>query len=85
MRESVMHDPVFTPISMSYFCSELSQKPSLLVVNVYGILNEGSLEVLKGHMRGLEVNQFPFSTVSRPTTGIRRTSIWGIRVRDNVV
>lgn len=59
--------------------------PSLIAVEVFGILREGPLTVLKTNMPRIEVNQFPFSNIARPTTGIHRTSIWGIRVRDNAV
>ncbi|WAR23879.1 SKP2-like protein [Mya arenaria] len=62
---------------------ELNEMPSLMAVNVFGMLREGPLEVLKVNMPRVEVNTFHFSDVARPTTGIRRTSIWGIRVRDN--
>jgi len=59
--------------------------PSLSAVNVFGMLREGPLEVLKTNMPRVDVNSFYFSEVARPTTGHRRTSIWGIRVRDNAV
>jgi len=59
--------------------------PSLMAVDVFGMLREGPLEVLKANLPRIEVNAFHFSDVARPTTGIRRTSIWGIRVRDNAV
>lgn len=58
---------------------------SLNAVNVFGMLREGPLEVLKANMPRIEVNCYYFSDIARPTTGHRRTSIWGIRVRDNAV
>lgn len=30
----------------------------------------------------VEINKFKFSSVARPTVGLRRSSIWNMRVRD---
>ncbi|KAL5022701.1 hypothetical protein ScPMuIL_001856 [Solemya velum] len=63
----------------------LNKIGSLLAVDVFGMLREGSLQQLKESMRNIEINKFPFSSIARPTTGVRRTSIWGCRVRDSFV
>ncbi|XP_069128051.1 S-phase kinase-associated protein 2-like [Argopecten irradians] len=64
---------------------KLNQLDSLLAVDVFGMLREGALQQLREAMFRIEINKFPFSSIARPTTGIRRTSIWGLRVRDNVI
>ena len=33
-------------------------------------------------LSGIEINKFMFTSVARPTVGIKRTSIWNLRVRD---
>ncbi|KAL3868250.1 hypothetical protein ACJMK2_041081 [Sinanodonta woodiana] len=63
----------------------LGQINSLLAIEMFGMLRETALQQLRETMRGVDINKFPFSCVARPTTGIRRTSIWGMRVRDNLV
>ena len=55
---------------------------TLLAVDVFGMLKESALNQLRASMANIEINKFPFSSIARPTTGIRRTSIWGLRVRD---
>lgn len=64
---------------------ELSCHPSLAEVEVFGMFRDGTMEQLKHEMRNVELNRYPFSSVARPTTGIRMTSLWGLRVRDNAV
>ena len=67
------------------FLSQLRFLQRLVAVDVFGMLREGPLEQLKENMPNIDINNFPFSSIARPTTGIRRTSIWGIRVRENFV
>ena len=50
---------------------------------------EFSLSLNNGHIlkdilmfSGIEINKFMFTSVARPTVGIKRTSIWNLRVRD---
>ncbi|KAJ8306639.1 hypothetical protein KUTeg_017184 [Tegillarca granosa] len=61
---------------------QLRHMDSLIAVDLFGMFREGALKELRESMPHLEVNKFPFSNIARPTTGIRRTSIWGLRVRD---
>ena len=63
----------------------LGQILTLLALDVFGMLKEMALLHLKQTMPNIEINKFPFSSIARPTTGIRRTSVWGLRVRDNAV
>ncbi|EEB10412.1 S-phase kinase-associated protein, putative [Pediculus humanus corporis] len=55
---------------------------SLMFLDVFGLMSEEELNDLKNGMPDVAVNQFPFSSVARPTVGLRRTSIWGLKVRD---
>ena len=59
----------------------LDALPSLEAVNVMGMLTEKPLEALQAMLPKMLLNKMPFSTVARPTTGQRRTSIWEQRVR----
>ena len=68
-----------------YFHSQLRFLHRLVAVDVFGMLREGPLDQLKESMPNIDINNFPFSSIARPTTGIRRTSIWGIRVRETFV
>ncbi|XP_064112761.1 S-phase kinase-associated protein 2-like [Macrobrachium nipponense] len=61
---------------------ELKMIPSLLYLDIYGILNESAIATLRQSLSRIHVNKYLFSSVARPTVGIRRTSIWGLRVRD---
>ena len=74
--------------------------PTLLYLNVFGLLREPAMEELKERLQGgklssivnyikytycflgIEINKFMFTSVARPTVGIKRTSIWNLRVRD---
>ncbi|GIY72031.1 s-phase kinase-associated protein 2 [Caerostris extrusa] len=51
-------------------------------LDIFGTLTDKSLNALQKLMPEVSFNQNMFSTIARPTTGIRRTSIWGLRVRD---
>uniref|UniRef100_A0A0L8II10 F-box domain-containing protein n=2 Tax=Octopus bimaculoides TaxID=37653 RepID=A0A0L8II10_OCTBM len=61
----------------------LSNLPQLSVLNIYGMLPDGILQHLSDALGKVAINKCPFTKISRPTTGIHRTSIWGLRVRDN--
>jgi len=56
--------------------------PSLLNLNVYGLLKEEALNQLKEQLSGITMNNCPLSSVARPTVGIKRSSLWNLRVRD---
>lgn len=55
--------------------------PSLTHLNIFGLFSENQIEALKKSCK-VVINQMKFSSIARPTVGIRRTSIWGLRVRD---
>lgn len=61
---------------------DLKSMQNLRYLDVYGILNEKALSTLRQSLPHIQINKYLFSSVARPTVGIRRTSIWGLRVRD---
>ncbi|XP_034951235.1 S-phase kinase-associated protein 2 [Chelonus insularis] len=60
----------------------LAYMPSLMFLDVFGLMTEPMLKTLQTNSKGTEINKFLYSSVARPTVGVRRTSIWGLRVRD---
>jgi len=60
----------------------LSSCPSLLYLNVFGLLRDPAMMELRSRLQGIEINKFLFTSISRPTVGIKRTSIWNLRVRE---
>lgn len=60
----------------------LSSCPSLLYLNVFGLLRDPAMVELRQRLKGIEINKFLFTSVARPTVGIKRTSIWNLRVRE---
>ncbi|KAI8044679.1 S-phase kinase-associated protein 2 isoform X1 [Drosophila gunungcola] len=61
---------------------ELKGMPSLTYLDIFGMLSDAAMEVLEKQMPKMGINKFIHSSVSRPTVGTRRTSIWGLRTRD---
>ena len=60
----------------------LSSVESLRYLNLFGVLKKDPLDELDSRLPAVTVNKFPFSSVARPTVGVKRTSIWNKRVRD---
>ncbi|XP_050453026.1 S-phase kinase-associated protein 2 isoform X1 [Cataglyphis hispanica] len=61
----------------------LAHIPCLLYLDVFGLMSDSVLTSLQASCREVpEINKYLYSSVARPTVGIRRTSIWGLRVRD---
>lgn len=58
------------------------QRSGLLYLDIFGLLTETMLTTLRTKLPNIEINKFYFSSVARPTIGIRRTSIWGMKVRE---
>ncbi|XP_034661774.1 S-phase kinase-associated protein 2 [Drosophila subobscura] len=61
---------------------ELKEMSSLTYLDIFGMLSDGAMEALEQQMPKMGINKFIHSSVSRPTVGSRRTSIWGLRTRD---
>jgi F-box and leucine-rich repeat protein 1 (S-phase kinase-associated protein 2) len=72
----------FCAIHVSCYCRQLSSVSSLMYLDVFNLMSEQSLANLQDNLREVDVNKFLFSSVARPTVGIRRTIICGLRVRD---
>ncbi|XP_015521230.2 S-phase kinase-associated protein 2 isoform X1 [Neodiprion pinetum] len=60
----------------------LAHMPCLMYLDVFGLMAEPTLDTLQASCGNTEINKFLYSSVARPTVGVRRTSIWGLRVRD---
>ncbi|XP_008547550.1 S-phase kinase-associated protein 2 isoform X1 [Microplitis demolitor] len=60
----------------------LAFMPSLSFLDVFGLMSEPMFKNLQNNGSGTEINKFLYSSIARPTVGVRRTSIWGLRVRD---
>ncbi|XP_015430317.1 PREDICTED: S-phase kinase-associated protein 2-like isoform X2 [Dufourea novaeangliae] len=60
----------------------LAYMPSLLYLDIFGLMSEPILKTLQVTCGETQLNKFLYSSVARPTVGVRRTSIWGLRVRD---
>jgi len=58
------------------------QCPTMQYLNVFGVLREPAEAELRERLKNIEINKFKFTAVARPTVGIKRTSIWNLRVRD---
>uniref|UniRef100_A0A4X2JSL0 S-phase kinase associated protein 2 n=1 Tax=Vombatus ursinus TaxID=29139 RepID=A0A4X2JSL0_VOMUR len=61
---------------------ELGDIPSLKTLQVFGIVTENSLPVLKEALPHLKINCSHFTSIARPTVGSKKNpEIWGIRCR----
>lgn len=60
----------------------LAYMPSLLYLDIFCLISEQILKTLQVACGETQLNKFLYSSVARPTVGVRRTSIWGLRVRD---
>ncbi|XP_011310534.1 S-phase kinase-associated protein 2 isoform X2 [Fopius arisanus] len=68
------------PLSSSY--AKLTQMASLRYLDIFGLMTDAGLRSFQANCNSTEINKFLFSSVARPTVGVRRTSIWALRVRD---
>ncbi|XP_066157291.1 S-phase kinase-associated protein 2 [Euwallacea fornicatus] len=64
--------------------SSLRKLANLSYLDIHGGYIEGEdlKEVQSFLSSSVQINQFKFSSVARPTVGMRRSSIWNMRVRD---
>ncbi|XP_030907534.1 S-phase kinase-associated protein 2 [Melopsittacus undulatus] len=61
---------------------ELGGIPTLKTLQVFGIVTDGSLEVLKESLPDIEINCSYFTNIARPTFGKKRShEIWGIKCK----
>ena len=62
---------------------ELSKSESLRFLNVFGVLKDAALAELRLQLSSqIVINRYKFTSIARPTVGIKRTSIWLERVRE---
>ncbi|XP_014213892.1 S-phase kinase-associated protein 2 [Copidosoma floridanum] len=61
---------------------KLPLMPNLRSLDIFGLLSEDLLKAFRSKYSNVELNKFMFSSVARPTVRDKRTSIWGLRVRD---
>ncbi|XP_035706934.1 S-phase kinase-associated protein 2 isoform X2 [Folsomia candida] len=63
--------------------SVLGTIATLRYLEVFSLFKLESIATLsKELLKGIEINQFPLSAIARPTVGSRRSTIWGVKVRD---
>ena len=61
---------------------ELGEIPTLKTLQVFGIVPDGTLQLLKEALPHLQINCSHFTTISRPTIGNKKNQeIWGIKCR----
>jgi len=62
--------------------SSLKQLRHLNSLDIFGVVDERGLQKLNSLLgSNIVLNQQRFSYVARPTYGLRRTSVWGLRTR----
>lgn len=61
---------------------ELGEIPTLKTLQVFGIVPDGTLQLLREALPHLQINGSHFTTIARPTVGLKlHPEIWGIRCR----
>lgn len=59
---------------------ELGEIPTLKTLQVFGIVPDGTLQLLKEALPHLQINCSHFTTIARPTVGNKNhPEIWGIK------
>lgn len=65
-----------------FLSSELGEIPTLKTLQVFGIVPDNTLQLLKEALPHLQINCSHFTTIARPTVGTKsHPEIWGIRCR----
>lgn len=65
-----------------FFNREINKLNSIAYLDIFGVLSDQALNVLRDNFPEIGINKFIHSAAARPTVGSRRTSIWGLRTRD---
>ncbi|XP_015186565.1 PREDICTED: S-phase kinase-associated protein 2-like isoform X2 [Polistes dominula] len=60
----------------------LAYMPCLMYLDIFGLMSDPMSKSVQSNCGDTQINKFRFSSIARPTVGVRRTSIWGLRVRD---
>jgi len=67
---------------LEFLFSTLKLPPAFSALDIFGTLAQIPLQQIRDEFQGrIHLNLSLFSTIARPTTGIQRTSIWGLRTR----
>jgi F-box and leucine-rich repeat protein 1 (S-phase kinase-associated protein 2) len=68
---------------LNYFIvRSLKQSRHLTSLDIFGVVDDRGLQKLHSLLgSSIALNQQRFSYVARPTYGLRRTSVWGLRTR----
>ena len=78
---TVTTDTATLKISL-FLSSELGEIPTLKTLQVFGIIPDGTLQLLKEALPPLQINCSHFTTIARPTIGNKKNQeIWGIKCR----
>ena len=64
---------------------KFSAMKKLQNLNIYGMLQDHSLEFIKKRLPQLSINECLFSTIARPATGNRRNLLWEIKFPQNKI
>ncbi|CAH0555512.1 unnamed protein product [Brassicogethes aeneus] len=85
---AILEDLHFLALSRCYSIPyksllHLKKSSNLSYLDVHGYMDRAELrQIGDGLGPQVQLNKFVFSSVARPTVGLRRTSIWNMRVRD---
>ncbi|ERL87642.1 hypothetical protein D910_05033 [Dendroctonus ponderosae] len=86
---TILNKLTFVALSRCYFIpykaiSMLKKLPNLLYLDIHGGYIEATelKEIQKDLGNSVQINQFKFSSIARPTVGVHRSSIWNMRVRE---
>ncbi|XP_019867241.1 S-phase kinase-associated protein 2 isoform X2 [Aethina tumida] len=61
----------------------LKKSRNLAFLDIHGFIDRTEVRAIQDGLGSqVQLNKFIFSSVARPTVGMRRTSIWNMRVRD---
>ncbi|XP_037678666.1 S-phase kinase-associated protein 2-like [Choloepus didactylus] len=60
---------------------ELGKIPTLKTLQVFGIVPDSTLQLLKEALPHLRINCSYFTTIARPTIGKKKQEMWGIKCR----
>ncbi|XP_055555677.1 S-phase kinase-associated protein 2 isoform X2 [Falco biarmicus] len=61
---------------------ELREIPTLKTLQVFGIVNDSSLQLLREMLPGIKINCSPFTSIARPTVSSKKNhEIWGVKCR----
>ncbi|KAB0795108.1 hypothetical protein PPYR_11947 [Photinus pyralis] len=79
----------FLALSRCYFINYrsiilLKEVKSLMYLDVHGgHIDQSEIDIIQKNLGGkVNINKFKFSSIARPTVGPKRSTIWGLRVRD---